>query len=629
MANLRSLFKLTFRVLIIAIGILVFVPMGLFFIVNPNDFKPQIQSYLTEKSGYPIQLNGDIQLKLFPWVGLTANDIVIPSHNAQEKQPLFSAKAFNLRIPLPSLLAWEFRLDSLSIEEGHFYLVKEKNGTTNWQISSRPSVEKISDKAQHSPSEKDHPLYFSISVLTLKKGEITYLDKQRDQAFYLQQVNFEGEAFERDHDSPFSGQFNFIVSELSTQKQRYTGHATLSAHIPNWSNNNHNYVFEQIKTTWDWKDISNKTSNHLKANLRLQAQLPQSIKITELNAHLNDTVLKGQITIPLTQGPINYDLSLNQLNLNPWLNTIASTDAAKIKPISYVATATHLPTLKIPSSKGILRIQHLIYEKTHAYNVVLNNTTTSTTLNITPITADLFDGKFKANVTIPFIQNTPIQISGDLNQANMQALLHNLANIDQLTGQGNINFNFSKSSQTLSGSTKINISNGSIQGLDLDYYHQMAENFIKKRATDSPKNSGSTAFESLSATFMVNYPMINNEDLIMYSNRYQTTGRGAINLSQQTIDYDVTITKTGKDGKINPSTLPLAISIKGPLHQPQIVPNLDVYLKRILEQEGKKRIDKLLNSQKNTSEPDSNSENRLEEKIEKEIERGLKKLFNF
>ena len=40
------------------------------FIVDPNDYREQIQSAVKDKTGRDLSINGDMSLSVFPWIGV-------------------------------------------------------------------------------------------------------------------------------------------------------------------------------------------------------------------------------------------------------------------------------------------------------------------------------------------------------------------------------------------------------------------------------------------------------------------------------------------------------------------------------------------------------------------------------
>lgn len=641
MAHKSSFLGYLFKFILLLIGIAIVAPIAFVLLINPNHYKSDIQQYLSEKTGYEIQLNGDISLQWFPWIGLRVEDIKVASP-FKDTPDLFSAKEIQLKLPINKLLAWEFRLDSLSIEEGKFYLVKEKNGRANWDVGVDKSekIEKqsqVKDTAQNADHGRAPSMYFSISLLTVKNGTVDYIDKQNNQAIKLNRVTFLAEDFGQALRYPLKGEFDFSLSDLKTQKAIYQGQASMSGKLPKPSNDL--IRVEDFKTDIKWQDRRSNQTHHLSAALELKIQAQKTLHIDKLNAQLDGTQLTGKITYPLNQQAIQYDLNIDKLNLHQWIKaeqegTNAAVLPTRYTPVSFTQTAQQpSTTVSLPDSKGTLKIKQLNYQNLAVSNVQLNNTIKNNVLTIDPLIAHLHEGKINAVVTKNLNGNHPLYFKGSAQQLNMQSLLKTAANVDQLKGSGDLNFTYAYLNNNLSGTTHVKITNGAIIGLDLDYYFQMAENFIKKQPTAPARSNAVTPFNSLTATLLLNQHRLSNEDLVMLNNDYRVTGRGYILLNQETIDYDILANRIYRDGKEHPNALPLAVSIKGPLKNPQIVPDMDHYMKLILEREAKKQIEKNLNKQIGKILGQEGTEEKpaeqIEQKIEKEIEKGLKKLFKF
>ncbi|MGZ5045598.1 MAG: AsmA family protein, partial [Methylobacter sp.] len=54
------------------------------FVINPNDFKPEIIAAVKDKTGRELVLDGELKLSLFPWAGISTEKIALS--NAPEFQ---------------------------------------------------------------------------------------------------------------------------------------------------------------------------------------------------------------------------------------------------------------------------------------------------------------------------------------------------------------------------------------------------------------------------------------------------------------------------------------------------------------------------------------------------------------
>lgn len=635
MAKKASFLKVLFNLFLLLIGIAIIAPICLILIINPNNYKPDIQSYLTEKSGYPIALNGDINLTFFPWIGLTVHDIIVNTDTTSQTTPLFSAKAIKLKLPIKKLLAWEFRLDSLEIEEGNFNLIKHKDGSVNWDkpsqtittATTRSSESNLQQETPASNQKDSHgpSLYFSISLLAVKNGTLKYTDLSNQKTLTLSEMTFSGEDLGQALKYPIKGDFNFNYHDNAKNQTVYAGNTKLKGLFPKPENDQ--FILETGTIHANWQDRINNQSHQLDASLNMVLQPNKNIRVDNLSATLDDAKLTGKLNIPLNAAPITYNLSINQLDLNKLASQMDQNPSSNIQPVAYIEVKQqNSKKMNLPNSQGTLKINQIKHQQLSATNVVLKARTEGNILTVEPLTADVFDGKLNATISKDFNTSSPLYVKGNANQIDTQVFFKTMANVNNLKGRGNFDFTFAHTPQNLSGTTKVSITNGAILGLDLDYFYDMAENFVKKQAVNQSKNDAITPFNQLTAIILLNNNVLSNEDLVMLNNEYRVTGRGQINLAKQTIDYDIKAQKIYRDGREHPNALPLAVSINGPLSKPQIQPDLDLYLKLILEREAKKQIEKNLDKQIGKilgGEEDGSSKKNIEE----EIGKGLKKLF--
>lgn len=202
-----------------------------------------------------------------------------------------------------------------------------------------------------------------------------------------------------------------------------------------------------------------------------------------------------------------------------------------------------------------------------------------------------FVGQFVAN------NRNGLSVAGDLraNSVALNPLLDTLADIDKISGNGNLNVSFLGSGssvdaimRSLSGQIGMSVPQGTIAGIDF-------EGLIRQ----GNANASLTKFENLKANGVIKGGNLQNNDLTVSTGRVDAKGEGNINLGAQTLDYLVTpiAKEVGSRERIE-----IPVRIKGPWSGPSIRPDLEAALN--LENERKK----------------------LEEQARKELEREKQKL---
>jgi len=148
--------------------------------VNPNDYKPLIVKLVQEKKQRTLNIEGDIQLKLFPRIGLDLGKTQLSEHqSAQEFAALDSVQLYVAWLPL---LRKELVVHKVGVVGARATLIRFADGTTNIDdlIKKEEEEEKIkfdidSVKLSRSALSLDDRLgkrKFAISELEMKSGRI-------------------------------------------------------------------------------------------------------------------------------------------------------------------------------------------------------------------------------------------------------------------------------------------------------------------------------------------------------------------------------------------------------------------------------------------------------------------------
>lgn len=120
-----------FKVLGIIIVLFAVLVIALPFIINVNQFRPQIESNLAGALGRDVQLGN---LKLSLWSGeLVVKDIVIADNPAFSRDPFVTAKSLQVKVELiPLIFSKKIRITGISLDEPVIALIRDASGQWNF-----------------------------------------------------------------------------------------------------------------------------------------------------------------------------------------------------------------------------------------------------------------------------------------------------------------------------------------------------------------------------------------------------------------------------------------------------------------------------------------------------------------
>ena len=133
---------------------------------NPNDYKAEIIRAVEETHHRTLHLDGDIKLRLFPYIGASLERASLSEFNS-EKQ-FASVETIKVSLALIPLLSHRLVVDDVIIVGLLAHVVRHKDGTTN--------IDDLISRDQQPESGKQ-PVNFDIASVLIKKTSLTYRDE--------------------------------------------------------------------------------------------------------------------------------------------------------------------------------------------------------------------------------------------------------------------------------------------------------------------------------------------------------------------------------------------------------------------------------------------------------------------
>lgn len=343
----------------------------------------------------------------------------------------------------------------------------------------------------------------------------------------------------------------------------------------------------------------------------LRVELIKDVLTSEINAVLSGSKLDFSLNATQLKDPkFVFDLAADKLDFNTLFPSVpappepaASADAAKPgnaaqatskQPGKAPAKADDMfvmPSLSFLDSSdlsGTIAIGDLKVQEVEAKQFAAKVRAAQGKLNVTGITADLYDGKLNGTLAVSSKSEVSAEVS--LSKVTLGPLLQALVHENRLTGKGTIKLKLASQGQTgaaleaaLNGTAQLNIRDGTITGIDavqtLREVNAVVRNMFSGQLPDVASKfdtARKTDFTSLDATINFNQGQGTIKPLKIASPLLRITqGTPAtLDLVNDQLDVMVNVnvvnTSTGQDGKaladLKGVTVPVRIS--GPFSKP-------------------------------------------------------------
>jgi len=339
------------------------------------------------------------------------------------------------------------------------------------------------------------------------------------------------------------------------------------------------------------------------------------INAKQLNVTLDQSKLSGQLAINnFTKPAFDFNLKLDQIDADRYLPPVSKTEqlqtAAPAPAASTSTAAIELPleALRQINAKGILDIGKLKISGTHSEKIHIEINATNGLINLSPMSANMYDGQYQGNVSLDARGKTlKLSLNESLKGVKAGPLLKDLTGDDKLSGIANAQAKLTGNGatvmqikQTLSGNGDFSFTDGAVKGVNIAESIRKAKATLKGETLPASDEPLQTDFSNLSGSFTATDGIISNQDLLAMSPLLRINGAGKIDLPKEGIDYGLKVsiveTSSGQGGKALADLKGLTIPVKitGTFSNPKPTVDLASMLKERATEEVKAKVaDKL------------------------------------
>jgi len=309
------------------------------------------------------------------------------------------------------------------------------------------------------------------------------------------------------------------------------------------------------------------------------------LRLDHLRLTLDDTHLKGSLTIPSAQGmPVSFDLAADRIDVDRYLEPLGDPPEAA-SAASEPATATGVKDLQ---ANGTLRVGRLDFSGLDFTNARLTVSSKDAVIHVFPSQAQIDGGRYSGDITLDRRGSTPVlSLDEHLADVDMARWSGSGPKSGRLSGRGNFNLratargsNRDAMFKSLNGHLDAYLTAGAVEGFDLGYELNRAQAWIK-RDTPPVANTGRTQFDAFKSSAEITNGIAATTDLAISSQVLRVTGKGSTNLLTQAVDFQV-MAAVLQSSLLSGLDIPVRIS--GTLSDLKVRPDIDTLAKGQLGQ---------------------------------------------
>lgn len=588
-----------------ALGVLILLAViaaiSLVIFVSPNRFKPLITEQVKKSTGRVLTIDGNLAWNFFPSLGVKVGHMELDNPAGFQQKIFAEIDHATVSVKLFPLMAGHVESSGITLSGMKLNLIKNASGVTNWQDLQQKSAG--AQKKTLSPDEKIKSSSFNLAVsaLDISDSSVSWINEQAKQNFDVQKFELHATDINLATAFPITSSFQF-----SAKNPNVAGKVDISSEIT-MNAADQIYILKNADVKATINNLHSEVKGDIVANLD-----KQTLRLENFSTHIGNINAVGKLDVTqlLSQPQAAGSLQLSPFDLKEFLKE-AGQDTSNLKAIDDVSGNVdfNLNAPKTLTARGKLKIATLQTTKIKVTDINVDMNLANNVMQFAPITAKLYQGDLYAQGKVDLSSGVMPQVALQAKLSKIQAkpLLEDLGGANQklkFSGTGDVDFQIISAGndansmvRNLNGSGKLNFADGVVEGVDLGHMVDNAAATVKGQQS-SGTDSNQTSFGSLTATFNIQNGVVGNNDLHIDSPRFDTTGKGNIDLVNKRIDYSLqTLVKNrnanGQDNLMNFYGLPLPILITGDLEKPSVRLDTKVLVQALAQKQLQKATSKI------------------------------------
>ncbi|MGH8279456.1 MAG: AsmA family protein [Gammaproteobacteria bacterium] len=187
--------KITGIVLACIIVVIIILVIVLPFVINPNDFKPEIVRAVHNKTGRELSIPGDIKLSIFPWLGAEIGPMSLSNAPGFGNTPFASINVTDIHVKFWPLLRGRIEVGMVKLDGLNLDLERNAQGQSNWSDIVARLKSGGTSGAEAGRSSAHGLANLQVKGFSLSDSGVTWKDAQKHQQYTFTNINMTMGAF--------------------------------------------------------------------------------------------------------------------------------------------------------------------------------------------------------------------------------------------------------------------------------------------------------------------------------------------------------------------------------------------------------------------------------------------------
>lgn len=533
------------------------------FLVPPEVYQQAIEQQASQATGREVKINGPVKISAFPKILARASNVSISNPVGFSDAAFAQMDELRVGVKFLPLFSKRVEITEFVLVRPQIFLEKRKNNSVNWAMEAQ-------QKFIRQPGLL--PVQASFGKLRIIDGQARYLDHTTNTKTQINVINMRLSLPDLNKEMRLSGEAELTDTLYSVSLRLASLRDFLDGKRTSFSTT---IDSELLQASFDGAFAA---SQDIAFTGKMDVTLPSVQKLTETlgdgftaqpntfglfsisgnvkgdsnrlrfeNAKIKFDQIAGDgnflILLTGAKAKLTGNLQIDQLNINPYLPPIAEAEAQSSSWSQDPFSLEVLQQANVNFTLGIGNMQ--------ARNLQFGRTAMKVSLVDGRMQADLtefniYQGTGTGRAVINSRGAIPsFSLSANIEKAQALPLLTAIAEVQNLEGVGAFDLDILASGNSidalmhsLSGTANMQVADGAITGVNLASVLRSAQSFLLTGKISADNQAvATTDFSTLQGSFVIANGIARNSDMLMLGPLLRVTGKGEINLGQQTLDY--------------------------------------------------------------------------------------------
>lgn len=654
--------------------------------VEKEQFITVIENTVEEATGRSFELGGESEFSLFPWAGISLEDVSLGNADGFETGSFAEFSKFEIRMKLLPLIFREVQVKHVVLKGLRVVLEKTEDGNANWVFNTAKEGEKVSTK-EIEGNEKSETLpikKLDIGEISVTDGSILYIDNQSDVRKEISDVDIHLENISLDapidlsmsgklDEKPFSLEGNvgpigenpgegdvgldliaraFDVVILNVNGTVSDPAASLAYRL--------NLSVEPFSPKLLVKELSpemelslsdTETLNQLTIDVDIAGNT-EKVSLSNGRMVIDDTSATFEITAKEFSKPnIAWKIHLDRLDLDRYLPESGKEKATaqqKEQPADVNAAGgekdggekgengidyTSLRRLVVD---GHLEVDELKSAGGTFTDIMVNVKGADGIIDVDPISMNLYEGSMQIESSLDITGKEPkTTVTLALEGVEIEPLINDFLEKDLITGSTKAQISLSMTGdapeqikKTLNGNGNLQFIDGKIKKINLI---GMIQNLQAAFGSGTAGTTQETEFSEIVSLFTIENGLVSTSETEVTSPVLRVDVTGSADLVKESLDFRVNPTyinpKNQKESGISISGNQVPVLVTGTFAKPKFRPDLETAAKKVVTEKLTEKLGEVLGGSKtNQQEENGGDGTEQSESLEDSVKGILKNL---